>query len=368
MNQMGDNGYALDLLSPIRHVATEMDGAAPAALSIEEMAVTYRHPNPADFARVRMHEGCATDDEATIWLIRQAVAALRQRGKSGKAQIVGDARSGYRFAEGITFEDLRYDRKKLERERDDHTRLGDPFNPMSGVFSENIRRGKQQPSKQADDELRESMRGGWLPGHPAIIDERGVVIVGHRRLAMAEELGIDKKAETIRFGDGDAGDIERLRLALQSNLGTKPFSPSDRAEVAKYLTERGWTQASIGEALHVAQATISNDLRSRGVIKPDNATDSLGRRNTGRSRGPSPQRVVVPEMEVEIAQFVEADEPVPTTELAAKYGVRKGTVDARVSEERARAEERQRLQREEIPSVPEHACPRCGAMHPMTDS
>jgi len=111
---MGDKGYALNLLSPIRHVATEMDRAAPAALSVDEMATTYQ-AIPGDLARVKLHEHCTTDDEATIWLIRKAIAALRQRGKSGPAQLVGDAKSGYRFADGITFEDLRYDRKRLHR-------------------------------------------------------------------------------------------------------------------------------------------------------------------------------------------------------------------------------------------------------------
>lgn len=111
---MGDKGYALNLLSPIRHVATEMDRAAPAALSVEGMAETYQ-AIPGDLARVKLHEHCTTDDEATIWLIRAAIAALRQRGKSGRVQIVGDAKSGYRFAGGITFEDLRYDRKPLHR-------------------------------------------------------------------------------------------------------------------------------------------------------------------------------------------------------------------------------------------------------------
>ena len=131
---MGDNGYALNLLSPIRHVATEMDRAAGAALSIDEMATTYQHSTPGDLARIKLHEGCTTDDEATIWLIRKAVAAVRNRGKSGPAQIVGNAKSGYHFAEGITFEDLRYDRKKLSRAHDDVE--GEERQALRAVYSD----------------------------------------------------------------------------------------------------------------------------------------------------------------------------------------------------------------------------------------
>lgn len=110
---MGEGGYKLDLLSPVRHVATEMDRAAPAALSMEDLAASYRHPNPGDLARVKLHEGRANDAEATVWLIHKAVAALRQRGRTGQTQILGDARSGYRLA--VPFEELRYGSHKLHR-------------------------------------------------------------------------------------------------------------------------------------------------------------------------------------------------------------------------------------------------------------
>jgi ParB-like chromosome segregation protein Spo0J len=348
---MGDNGYALDMLSPVRHVATEMDWAAPAALSIEEMAANYRHPNPGDLARVRQHEGCANDDAAVVWLIRHAVEAISYRGKTDQSKPQLDQMDG-RYWLVMPFDELRYEGKKIERARDDHARLGDPFNPMSGVFAENIRRGKQQPSKQADEELRESMRAGWLPGHPAIVDERGVVIVGHRRLAIAEELGIEKKTERITFGDGDAGDIERLRLALQSNLGAKPFSPSDRAEIAKYLTERGWTQASIGEALHVARTTITSDLK--GFVSADKPP---------RPKGGRPRKLTT-EQEQQVAErhFEQGE---PRAQIAADLGVGDHVVQNAIERERGRREGAPAIS---APAVAEHACPDCGAMHPVTGS
>jgi hypothetical protein len=113
---MGDNGYKLDLSSPVRHVATEMERAAPTALSIEQMAATYQHPIPGDLSRVRLHEGCATDTEAMRWLIRRAVQAITYQGKTDRSRRqVEHHVGGYRLADGVTFEALRYDGKKLHR-------------------------------------------------------------------------------------------------------------------------------------------------------------------------------------------------------------------------------------------------------------
>jgi hypothetical protein len=143
--------------------------------------------------------------------------------------------------------------------QDPHARLGDPFR-AGGPLADNLREhnGWDSPS---DDELRESMISvGWLDGHPAIQDEYGATITGHRRLAMAEELGIAPKILTIEFGSGDAADIKRLRTAWYSNQGAKPFSKGDRAKMSAYLASRGWTQMSIAEALNVAQSTIARDL------------------------------------------------------------------------------------------------------------
>ncbi len=103
---MGDNGYALDMLSPVRHVATKMDEAAPAALSVEDMAATYVHPIPGDLARVKQHEKCANDTAATTWLLTAAVAAL-------KTQISSDGNGNYTLAK--PFDKLRYDGRKIHR-------------------------------------------------------------------------------------------------------------------------------------------------------------------------------------------------------------------------------------------------------------
>ena len=93
---------------------------------------------------------------------------------------------------------------------DPNARFDYPFSPLSGIFSDNTR----DLSRDNLDELRASMKAlGWLKEFPAFQDERGVVLVGHRRIKVARELGIDPIVVTLQFGQGDAADARRLALA-----------------------------------------------------------------------------------------------------------------------------------------------------------
>jgi ParB-like chromosome segregation protein Spo0J len=153
--------------------------------------------------------------------------------------------------------------------------LRDPFNP-DGVFYENIRIGKSDPDDLT--ELTESMREfGWVKELPAFEDERGTIIVGHRRLKVAEELGIEPVIVRLDFGEGDEADAKRLRLALATNLGQKPLTASDRKSIAERLYGGGWTMARIGEALRVSKKTISQDLKELSPEVTIARTEKRGR-------------------------------------------------------------------------------------------
>ena len=57
------------------------------------------------------------------------------------------------------------------------------FDPKTGAFAVNIR-----DIGGDDSELRESLKKlGWVKEFPALVDENGVVLVGHHRLKVAEE-------------------------------------------------------------------------------------------------------------------------------------------------------------------------------------
>ncbi len=174
-----------------------------------------------------------------------------------------------------------------------HTRLGDPFNPAeaSAPFSAGVRINESAPADPAkDEELRASMQQiGWIPALPAVKDERGVFIIGSRRMRIAAELNITPCVVEHRFGNGDAADIKRLQWAWFSNEGAQSFSPDDRRAMAAYLASRGWTQASIADALGVAQQTVSRDLGSL-ITHPGNkdseaAAAAAGKRQRGSGAG-----------------------------------------------------------------------------------
>jgi ParB-like chromosome segregation protein Spo0J len=211
-------------------------------------------------------------------------------------QVVAEG-GGYRLA--VPFDELRYRDRPLTRTRRTDHELGDLFNPLTGArFAGNIRTDKSAMSRDTMAELRESMREfGWVKQFPALVDERGVVLVGHRRIAVAKELGIDPVTETLNLGRGDAADAERLKIALASNLGFKPMSPTDRKNVGEALYREGWSMQRIGEALRVSAATVSRDLAG---ISHDEKVKRGGR--TGRPRTkPKPKS---PEVEQRITERV----------------------------------------------------------------
>jgi ParB-like chromosome segregation protein Spo0J len=169
--------------------------------------------------------------------------------------------------------------------------LHDPFNPKTGEFRDNIRMANQD-----DSELRESLkRLGWCKQFPAIADENGVILVGHRRMKVAKDLGIAPVIQSFTFGSGDAADAERLKIALASNIGGAPMTKDDRRRMAEYLYgSRDWTMERIAEALNVTAMTVSRDLgnfntmlklkASKTTSNPKGAGRPKGSKDAGKAR------------------------------------------------------------------------------------
>lgn len=350
-------GYALDLWSPAQHVFSELERAAPAALSLDELSAGYRHVLASDLYRVRLHEGCETDTEATRKLVEMAIEEGRRNGKNGREQIISE-NGGYRLADGLTWDKIRFWKRALVRTSDDpHARFHDPFNPLSGAFSENVRR---ETGKDAMEELRQSMQSyGWVKEFPAIKDEKGVVLVGHRRLAVAADLGIEPVVKTIRLGDGDAADAERFKLAIVSNLGGKPFTKEERARLAAYLYgEREWTMEKIANALNVTAMTVSRDL------------SRVSRDVKSKERGGRPRKFTKDE-EQELGRLV-FDEGIAMHKAQAivrpaepeRSWPTKAAITA-IERERGRREERENHSAGNGGSC---TCPNCGHIHSRSDA
>jgi DNA-binding NarL/FixJ family response regulator len=169
-----------------------------------------------------------------------------------------------------------------------------------------------------DDELRASLKAaGWNEHLPAIKDEDGNVIVGNRRMAIAEQEGIEPIIKVVIFGNGAEAQAARIRLANVSNIGAAPLKAQDRKRQAENLYKGGLTQQAIASMLGVSQRTISADLETLEVTsKVNDRQDRLGRKNTGRPKG-RPQKAV--EREDKVAAL--KDEGLTVKEIARAVGL-----------------------------------------------
>jgi ParB-like chromosome segregation protein Spo0J len=204
-------------------------------------------------------------------------------------------------------------------------------------------------SKGNDDEIRALLKAhGWRHEFPALVDEHGAVLVGHRRLRIAEELGISPVIQTLTLGAGKEADAERLKTALLSNIGQQEVTTADRKRIAEKLYQDGWTQQQIGDALGVSRQAVTKYLEVFNLQPGCNSKrekSDTNPRGAGRHKKPPgapkdpPPAAVTPEQEVAIAKRVlddgEAHEKVRMT-----YGVSDTVVRGAVSKEKGRREER----------------------------
>lgn len=188
-----------------------------------------------------------------------------------------------------------------------------------------------------DSELCASLKTfGWHPELPALVDEHGAVLIGNRRLKIAEDQGINPVIKTITFGDGKEADVERLKLALLSNLGSAPFTPKDRKRIAEYLYgERGWTMARIGEALNVSQRQISSDLSNLEVTSKLPREEKRGR---PKSEPKPPREPKIAPAKKEAAAQAYLDHGKSRPQVAAEFGISEGEVRVAVEYEKGRRE------------------------------
>jgi ParB-like chromosome segregation protein Spo0J len=258
--------------------------AAKGPLSLDVLACDYKPPKPNNMADIRAQyrdEYIKTNVDALRELLSDAahcVNAWNRDAHGGDVIVItnDDYDPNYQLAEGVDVDDLLAGPGEPLVPRPVFTGL---FDPEKGKWRENIR----TPNPKGFKELEDSMRAiGWLKDLPAIRDEHDVVIVGHRRLKVAADLGIEPVIRTITFGDGEAGDAKRAALAIASNVGTEKLSPADRKVMAETLyVETGWSMQRIGALLKTSTMTVSRDLRGLIGVKPPE--------RGGRPRSPKPE-------------------------------------------------------------------------------
>ena len=137
-----------------------------------------------------------------------------------------------------------------------------------------------------DDALRASLTlFGWKKDLPAIQDQDGDTVIGHRRLRLAKQLGIEPVIKSHHFKD----DTERRELQVASNVGFSEMTKEDRVKVAQAMLADNptLTLEEIAIALDVSKATISRDLNlivsSETIKKPAKTTRNP--KGAGRHKG-----------------------------------------------------------------------------------
>src|SRR5579859_7374067 len=304
-------GYALDFSTPTRYVATELAAAGDAGRTLAELVASYHHGMPGDLHRVRLHEHQDSDREAERWLVERVVREFGAQialGEDGRLRLTV-APDALRDFSGKPVALI---------PPDPNRRFHSPFDPMtaSGTFSKTIR----APAKDDTTELEESMRAfGWLDELPAIQDERGVVLVGHRRLQVAAKLGIKPNIVIHSYGDGDGGSVRRAVVAYASNAGGKPLSAADRRRFGKRMFDAddlppGELGVQLGEAYR--------DARKRRVVSSPHVEPVAESESKGRNRN-QPQRRMAesPTADRDIAIALALDEGVPPAQVAHQHGV-----------------------------------------------
>jgi hypothetical protein len=243
---MGDRGYVLDIVSPVRHVATALsseDGAPSGALSVADMAATYRHPNTADLSRVRQNENCATDSEAVTWLIQAAIVKLSN-------QVSGNGDGRYHLTK--RFDELRLGQRKIHRTAatdggDEKRALRAAYNDLREqrrfrVMVKGDRGGRSDkrfelhPLARAIPQMSEKefldtaedikTNGVELP----IVVYNGQVLDGRHRLAIASTLGLP-----VRVTEVDGDDARARARVMSLNVTRRMLTSAQRALIVRQL-------------------------------------------------------------------------------------------------------------------------------------
>lgn len=270
-------------------------------LSSWDLAENYSPPKPNNAADFKDdyrtdNPGRFDNSEFKEWLVRKAVDEINIQNHhptdGGDVILLGTILDGefredelgddFRVADGVDVDALTIGDNPLVPKQV----LPDLFGPETGLWRDNVRSAMPADSK----DLALSMEAhGWIPHLPAIADENGVVIIGHRRLQVAAELGITPVMRTIAFGEGPAADAARAALAIASNIGSKPFTPEDRKKIAADLYLSGkFTQTEIGKLLKVSAKTVSYDLRGFTQVKPPKERGGRPRKPKATEEEPTP--------------------------------------------------------------------------------
>ena len=275
---------SLEWTNPIRHLVTQLAAGSEEGLDLEHIANGYKHSNDGDITRLRnaITKGRGDTRDIFIALLGKVIGnvGVKRKGKitpgviiadNGRLKLVAPVKQlcftgigGYEGHPIVLLEPAEVKPAFTKPRLIGNNKLRDITD---------LRVDHESDTVLLKSELAESMRQfGWIIAFPAIKDENGLIITGHRRVRVAEALGIPIRTGTkfgeceiiqLKFGRGTDEDASRVAHAIASDIGQKPLSPRDRAILAQHLyNSREWSLEKIGTALGVSRRTIARDLRA----------------------------------------------------------------------------------------------------------
>lgn len=281
---MMHRGYVLDMTSPVSYVATVLEAAAPAAVSLSDLVNGYEHIFSTDLGRVRYHEGCATDHDAKTWIIQYAITGL--------GKYVSEDEDGYRLVGD--FDSIRVDRKRIYRHVDKNEDE-DRKRAIRAAYT-NMREGRSfhvdvaGPRGSAKDrrlslhpfammlplvpekefnELAEDVERNGLVNPIHLFGDQ--VLDGRHRVAVASALGVPVR--TVEF----TGNEEDARhFVISTNLRRRHLNTPQRTQLVRELI-----LPETKTVTEIRQSESGGDKRS--VTAPPAVTDHAEPKKRGKT-------------------------------------------------------------------------------------
>jgi ParB family chromosome partitioning protein len=128
---------------------------------------------------------------------------------------------------------------------------------------------RKRQKEDADNALMQSLReeGMLQPIRARLEDGKPIVVVGHRRAAMAARLGMEKVP--VIFDDRQLGLVETLVAQLAENLAREDLSPLEKASGVRQLMDAtGWTCARVAGKIGLSPASVSKLLPLLSLPQP----------------------------------------------------------------------------------------------------
>jgi ParB-like chromosome segregation protein Spo0J len=119
---------------------------------------------------------------------------------------------------------------------------------------------------------------------PVVKDQDGVILDGHHRARLADELGLDYPITRMVLED----EADRTAVVRTLNVDRRHLDPTQRAEIAASLRADGHSLRAIAGAVGVSQEQVRQDLSGVNHLTPESVVGRDGKRYPAKRPDPPP--------------------------------------------------------------------------------